>query len=65
MSRRSYMETKEMHNDNSPESKQAKMKDLEKYMSDLGADMADLIKDMSPEERTLAKTKLTTLVQKM
>lgn len=65
MSRRSYMQTKEMHPDNSQESKQAKMKELEKYMSDLGVDMAEMIKDMTPEERTLAKTKLTTLVQKM
>ena len=64
-SRRSYMQTKEMHPDNSQESKQAKMKELEKYMSDLGVDMAEMIKDMTPEERTLAKTKLTTLVQKM
>lgn len=64
-SRRSYIETKEMHPDNSQESKQAKMKELEKYMSDLGVDMAEMIKDMTPEERTLAKTKLTTLVQKM
>ena len=45
--------------------KQMKMKELEKYMSDLGVDMAEMIKDMTPEERTLAKTKLTTLVQKM
>lgn len=65
ISRRSYMQTKEMHPDNSQESKQAKMKELEKYMSDLGVDMAEMIKDMTPEERTLAKTKLTTLVQKM
>lgn len=65
MSRRSYMQTKEMHPDNSQESKQVKMKELEKYMSDLGVDMAEMIKDMTPEERTLAKTKLTTLVQKM
>ena len=64
-SRRSYIETKEMHPDNSQESKQMKMKELEKYMSDLGVDMAEMIKDMTPEERTLAKTKLTTLVQKM
>ena len=64
-SRRSYMQTKEMHPDNSQESKQMKMKELEKYMSDLGVDMAEMIKDMTPEERTLAKTKLTTLVQKM
>lgn len=65
MSRRSYMQTKEMHPDNSQESKQMKMKELEKYMSDLGVDMAEMIKDMTPEERTLAKAKLTTLVQKM
>lgn len=45
--------------------KQIEMNERKKYMSDLGVDMAEMIKDMTPEERTLAKTKLTTLVQKM
>lgn len=65
MSRRSYMETKEMHNGNSPEDKDAKMKELEKYMKSLSEDVTELFSGMSPEEKQLTKTKLTTLVTKM
>lgn len=65
MSRRTYMETKEMHKDNTPESKQAKMKDLEKYMSELSGDVTEMIADASPEERNLLKQKLQVLVQKI
>ena len=45
-SRRSYMESKEMHKDNSPESKQHKMKELETYMKDLSEDVTEMIGDM-------------------
>lgn len=65
MSRRSYMESKELHKGNTPEDKDAKMRDLEKYMKELSEDMAELISDMTPEERTLTKSKLSTLVSKM
>jgi hypothetical protein len=65
MSRRSYMQTKEMHNGNSPEDKDAKMKELEKYMKSLSEDVTELLSGMSPEEKQLTKTKLTTLVTKM
>ena len=34
-------------------------------MKELSEDMAELVADMSPEERTMTKTKLTTLVSKM
>lgn len=65
MSRRSYMESKELHRGNTPEDKDAKMRDLEKYMKELSEDMAELISDMTPEERTMTKSKLSTLVSKM
>lgn len=65
MSRRSYMESKELHRGNTPEDKDAKMRDLEKYMKELSEDMSELISDMSPEERTMTKSKLSTLVSKM
>lgn len=65
MSRRSYMESKELHKGNTPEDKDAKMRDLEKYMKELSEDMAELISDMTPEERTMTKSKLSTLVSKM
>lgn len=65
MSRKSYMESKELHRGNTPEDKDAKMRDLEKYMKELSEDMAELISDMTPEERTMTKSKLSTLVSKM
>ncbi len=65
MMRRSYIESKEMHNGNSPEEKQHKLKELEKYMSELGTDISEMISGSSAEEKTLLKTKLQTLVQKI
>ena len=63
-SRRSYIETKEMHPDNSQESKQAKMKELEKYMGELSGDITEMIAGASNEEKTMLKAKLQTLMQK-
>lgn len=63
--RKSYMETKEMHKDNSPESKQMKMKELENYMKELSVDISDMITDMSPEEKSLMKQKMQVLMQKI
>jgi len=63
-SRRTYMETKEMHKGNSPEEKQKKMKELEKYMGELGSDITEMISDASPEEKNLLKAKMQTLMQK-
>ena len=65
MSRRSYIETKEMHPDNSQESKQMKMKELEKYMGELSGDITEMIAGASNEEKTMLKTKLQTLVSKI
>ncbi len=41
------------------------MHELESYMSELSKDVTDLIGEMSNEERTLAKAKLSTLISKM
>lgn len=65
MSRRSYMQTKEMHPDNSQESKQMKMKELEKYMGELSGDITEMIAGASNEEKTMLKAKLQTLMQKI
>lgn len=65
MSRRTYMETKQTHMDNTPESKQAKMKELEKYMNELSSDMTEMIGDASNEEKTMLKQKLQTLSAKI
>ncbi len=63
--KRNYTETKEMHRTNTPQDKEAKMRDLEKYMKELSADITDLMSGMSQEEMNMAKSKLTTLVSKM
>ena len=63
--RRGYEETKEMHKSNSSEDKQHKIKSLEEYMKELSEDVTSMIEGMSPEEKTLAKTKLQTLAQKV
>ena len=65
MMRRSYMETKEMHKANTPEDKQQKMKELEKYMGELSSDITEMISDASAEERSLLKQKLQVLTQKI
>lgn len=64
-SRRGYMESKELHKDNTPESKQYKMKELEKYMGELSTDISEMIADASSEERSLLKQKLQVLTQKI
>jgi hypothetical protein len=63
--RRGYEETKEMHKSNSSEDKQHKIKSLEEYMKELSEDVTSMIEGMSPEEKTLAKTKLQSLAQKI
>ena len=63
--KRNYTETKEMHRANTPQDKEAKMRDLEKYMKELSADITDWMSGMSQEEMNMAKSKLTTLVSKM
>lgn len=64
-SRRSYMETKEARPGNSIEDKQAKTKELEKYMSELSSDITEMIAGASAEEKTMLKTKMQTLMQKI
>lgn len=64
-SRRSYMETKEMNKGNTPQEKQEKMKELEKYMKELAEDVTEMIEDATPEERSLAKQKMQILLQKL
>lgn len=64
-SRRSYMETKEMHKGNTPEDKEAKRKELDKWMTDIGSDIKELVHDMSTEEKQTAKTKLTNLANSL
>lgn len=60
-SRKSYMETKEMHKGNTPEDKEAKRKELDKWLNDISADIKELVGEMTNEEKTVLKTKLNSL----
>lgn len=63
--RRGYMESKEMHKDNSTESKQHKMRELENYMKELSSDVTEMIEGASPEEKNMLKNKMQVLMQKI
>lgn len=65
MARREYMEIKEMHKGNTPEEKQMKMRELEKYIHHLGNDITDMMVDSSPEEKAMFKNKMQSLISKM
>lgn len=58
--RRGYEEKKSMGAD-----KQEKMKSLEEYMKELGSDLSGLLAEMSPEEKSMVKSKLSMLAQKV
>lgn len=64
-SRKGYMESKEMHKGNSADDKQHKMKELENYMKDLSEDVSEMISDMSQEEKSMLKSKMQVLIQKI
>lgn len=63
--RRSYMEKKELHKNNTTEDKQAKLKELEAYMADLSSDITEMINGATTEEKNMLKTKIQTLAQKI
>lgn len=58
--RRMYMEAKEMHKD-----KATQLKELEKYMQELTADIVDMIQDSSPEEKQYLEKKISALATKI
>lgn len=63
--RRGYEESKAIHSGNTQEDKQAKMKELEKYMSELSDDMTEMINGASTDEKNVLRTKLQNLVTKI
>ena len=63
--KRAYTESKELHKGNEPQDKEAKMRELEKYMNEMSDDLLNLMKGMSQEEMNMAKFKLLVLVRKM
>lgn len=60
MSRRHYMESKELHRDS-----EHKMKDLENYIQELGQDITEMIEGASKEEKQLLEKKMTQLTSKI
>ena len=60
MSRKTYMESREMHQD-----KSLQMRELEKYLQELSTDITELIEDASPEEKQLMQQKISNLATKI
>ena len=60
LSRKMYMESKEMHKD-----KASQLQELEKYAQELMADMVEMIEDASPEEKQYLSNRLTALAAKI
>lgn len=60
ISRKMYMESKQLHRE-----KSEKIKELEKYMQELTDDIVEMIEDASPEERNVLHTKMTHLTNKI
>ena len=58
--RRGYEEKKTMGAD-----KSEKMKGLEEYMKELSTDVSSMLTDMTPEEKTLMKQKMSVLMSKI
>lgn len=60
MIRRTYMESKELH-----QGKEKKIQELEDYVRELGEDITEMIQDASPEEKQILAQKLSTLADKV
>lgn len=60
VSRRTYMESKEMH-----QPKTTQMKELEKYLQELSSDIVEMIQDASPEEKSFMEKKISALATKI
>ena len=60
MSRRNYMESKEMH-----QGKEVQIKELEKYVQELSRDITEMIEDASPEEKQMLQQKMAALATKI
>lgn len=60
ISRRMYMESKELHKD-----KEVKIRELDKYMKELSEDLVEMIQDASIEEKQLLEKKITALATKI
>lgn len=59
-SRRMFMESKHEHKDN-----QQAMKELERYIYDLGEDLVDMVREATPEEKQVLINKIQQLTSKI
>lgn len=60
MTRKMYMEHKDLHHD-----KSIKIQELDKYMHELTDDIMEMIEDSSPEEKQLLQKKISALATKI
>lgn len=60
ISRKNYMESKELHHD-----KAKQIKELETYMQELTQDITEMIHDASPEEKQILQQRISTLATKI
>lgn len=60
ISRKNYMESKELH-----KGTPVQMKELEKYLKELTEDLTEMIEDASPEEKAVLQQKLSMLASKI
>lgn len=60
LSRKMYMESKELHHD-----KATQMKELENYMQELTQDITEMIHDATPEEKQILQQKISVLASKI
>lgn len=60
MTRRNYMESKELHKGTPHQ-----MQELEKYMHELSDDLTEMISDATPEEKQMMQRKLSALATKI
>ena len=60
MSRKTYMEAREMH-----QPKTTQMKELEKYLQELSSDIVEMIQEASPEEKAFLEKKISALATKV
>lgn len=61
MSRKTYMETKELHSDDTEMS----MKELEKYLHELSQDITEMVQKATPDEKHILQQKLALLASKI
>jgi hypothetical protein len=60
MSRKNYMESKEMHKD-----KTVQMQELDKYAQELASDLVEMVEGASPEEKQYLSNKIAALAAKI